>query len=173
LTHGGFRQRGFDDSLDGVEDSGRAGGGEDARTLFGRGAAKPGEAVEGREPEPAAVVIGGGSRRDGSRRGGQDSAAWTATGSTASTQRALRASSTIGRRARSRHPANAVQMCSHHLVEPAATCLVNAPPGRWHKQFRPLKPYTEFPIVLIRGDGASARCQRTPPSTQSSLRRRN
>jgi transposase len=58
--------------MEGAEDSRHASSGENARRLFGRGAAKPGEAVEGREPEPAAVVIGGGSRRDGSRRGGQD-----------------------------------------------------------------------------------------------------
>src|SRR3984885_14401822 len=54
------------------EDSRHAFSGQIARGLFGRGAARAGPPVEGRKPEPAASVVGGGSRRDGPRGGRED-----------------------------------------------------------------------------------------------------
>ncbi len=80
----------------GVEDSRHAISGQIARELFGGGASEARPSVEGRQPEPAASVVGGGPGRDGPRLGGEDrrrrSAAWTgrrcATGFIASTPRA-------------------------------------------------------------------------------------
>jgi hypothetical protein len=48
LTHGGFLRRSFADSLGGVEDSRHAGSREITRRLFGHGASRSGQALEGR-----------------------------------------------------------------------------------------------------------------------------
>src|SRR5579863_7705415 len=56
----------------GVEDLRHAISGQIARGLFGRGASQTCPAVEGRQPEPTAVVAGCGSGRDGPRLGGED-----------------------------------------------------------------------------------------------------
>ena len=82
----------------GVEDSRHAISGQIARELFGGGASEARPSVEGRQPEPAASVVGGGPGRDGPRLGGED--------------RRRRSAAKIGGEDRRHGPADAARLVS-------------------------------------------------------------